>query len=194
MKYPLAKFLLLTTLVLLVKPCFSQQGSQIMDEYITRYSEALTSKNVQTIQSTIEYIDGLILENKAPVINAPYHKAQLEFKIGDIEKAINTLKSWKSKISYFYLMTIYLKTGKITEANIVIESLVKELIDDVNKNSRARENELNNIVLYYRTLNMDYSELMNDWIRKGIITQEDVLNAGKPENTITELMLESVWP
>jgi hypothetical protein len=48
--------------------------------------------------------------------------------------------------------------------------------------------------MYYRALNMDYSELINNWIRKGIITQDDVQNAERPENAITNQMLDSMWP
>jgi hypothetical protein len=57
-----------------------------------------------------------------------------------------------------------------------------------------RKYELSNIVMYCRALNMDYSELVNNWIRKGIISKDDVQNAEKPENTITNKMLDSMWP
>jgi tetratricopeptide (TPR) repeat protein len=194
MKYSSVNWLLFATFILLVQPCFSQQSSKIRDEYFFRYSKAMDSNNIETIQSSINYIAELILTNTAPVINAPYNKAQLEYKIGDNDKAISTLESWESNSRYIYLVTIFLKLGKIDEADTIINNILKELIDDINANSKTRKYELNNIVMYYRALNMDYSELINNWIRKGIITQDDVQNAERPENAITNQMLDSMWP
>jgi tetratricopeptide (TPR) repeat protein len=170
---------------------------EIQDEYFQRFFDALSSNDENVISSTIEYIDNIIIENDKTVLSAYYDKARLLYKLRKYNEALETLdKNSNSLFNRYLKATLLTQTGNNEKARGMLLELKTEYLIELNKNKYAvskREGLVQAIMGLVLLLNQDYDFEVNEFVKKGIFTEQE--GSGLIKNRFTkELILQSCWP
>ncbi|MBF9018285.1 MULTISPECIES: M48 family metallopeptidase [unclassified Oceanispirochaeta] len=177
------------------------QQEDVLSEYSRVFGlEASRSNDFDEIMNGIRYIDNLLTKNEAKVITSIYYnRAQLYYKLGEYDEAINSLQV-QNPINNYYKATLYIKLGKFSEAESLFNPILfsYEVIlgkDDLSPDQRIHY--LNNAILIHRFLKKSISiEKLSEFSSKYKLSDKErqQLLSSLEYNMDIDECLRGMWP